>query len=584
VHERIIRQLSEHFGSANSVPSELRPFVDSVERSYLEFEVERARLETLCQRMSEDLAERFGQPPEALTVSQLAREDLKQAVSLLAATLESTTDGILVVNRHGKMVRMNRKFVELWRMPDELAHTGGDTLAIQFVLDQLADPEQFTNKVNELYEKPDAESFDVLTFKDGRIFERYSLPQRLGGETVGRVWSFRDVTSRRQLEEQLRQSQKMEAIGALAGGVAHDFNNLLTVIRGHAELLLESLEATSPERADVDAIATAANRAAALTRHLLAFSRKQMLQPVPLDLTAVITALTPMLRRLIGEDIGITITCEPVGVVIADPGQMEQVVLNLVVNARDAMPSGGRIEITTRNVDLAPRFQHVDRSESLGGPYVLLAVSDTGPGIAPDHRDRIFEPFFTTKGLGQGTGLGLSTVFGIVKQSGGQIALETEIGQGSTFRIYLPRVGDGARAESNAPIAAKRMDGAETILLAEDEDAVRALVCRVLEQQGYKVVAARDGAEALRLAAMHEGWIDLLLSDVIMPGMGGIELSDQIRRVRPGIRVLYMSGYTESEIDRRGVLGEDAALLEKPFTGHSLAAAVRAALAKTLSP
>jgi PAS domain S-box-containing protein len=583
VHERIIRQLSEHFGSATSVPRELRPFVDAVEQAYLESDAERVRLERLCERMSEDLAERFGQPSEALTMSQLAKEDLKQAVSLLSATLESTTDGILVVNRHGKMVRMNRKFVELWRMPEELAHTGDDTLAINAVLDQLADPAQFTNKVNELYEKPDAESFDVLTFKDGRIFERYSLPQRIGGETVGRVWSFRDVTTRRQLEEQLRQSQKMEAIGALAGGVAHDFNNLLTVIRGHAELLLESLDPASPERADVDAIATAANRAAALTRHLLAFSRKQMLQPVSLDLTAVITALTPMLRRLIGEDIGITITCQPVGVVIADPGQMEQVVLNLVVNARDAMPSGGRIEITTRNVDLAPRFHHVDRSESLGGPYVLLAVSDTGPGIAPDHRDRIFEPFFTTKGLGQGTGLGLSTVFGIVKQSGGQIALETEVGQGSTFNIYLPRVGDGMTSESSAPLAAKRMTGAETILLAEDEDAVRALVCRVLEQQGYRVVAARDGAEALHLAAKHEGWIDLLLTDVIMPGMGGIDLSNQIRRVRPGIRVLYMSGYTDSEIDRRGVLGEDAALLEKPFTGHSLAAAVRAALGQALA-
>ncbi|MEO8620807.1 MAG: ATP-binding protein [bacterium] len=578
MHERLALQLNDHFGSTDGVPAGVRSFVESVEQTYQAFAAEQGRLERLCQRMSDDLAERFGQPADTLTLSQLAKEDLKQAVSLLAATLESTADGILVVDRNGAMVRMNRKFAELWRIPDDASYTGLDALAVEFVLDQLSDPRQFTSKVRELYEKPDAESFDVLMFKDGRIFERYSLPQRIGGETVGRVWSFRDVTTRRQLEEQLRQSQKMEAIGQLAGGVAHDFNNLLTVIRGHAEFLLETLEHERPERADVDAIAGAANRAAALTRHLLAFSRKQMLQPIPLNLTAVITSLTPMLRRIIGEDISITISCEPVGVVIADPGQMEQVLLNLVVNARDAMPTGGSIEIVTKNADLDPSFSHVDRSESFGGSYVLLSVADTGPGIAPDHRERIFEPFFTTKGLGQGTGLGLSTVFGIVKQSGGQIALDTEVGQGTTFRIYLPRVGDDAVVEPRALLATDQLSGAETILLAEDEDAVRALVRRVLEQQGYTVIGARDGAEALRLAAAHEGWIHLLLSDVIMPGMGGLELSDQIRRLRPGIRVLYMSGYTDSEIDRRGVLGEHAALLEKPFTGHTLAAAVREAL------
>ena len=578
MHELLARQLREHFGSVDKVPAEMRPFVDAVERRYQQSDDEHGRLERSCQRMSEDLAERFGQPREFLSVSQLANEDLKQAISLLAATLESTADGILVVDRHGRMVRMNRKFVELWRMPQHIQDSRDDKQAIEFVLDQLTDPGQFVRKVQELYDQPDAESFDVLSFKDGRIFERYSLPQRAGGETVGRVWSFRDVTTRRQLEEQLRQSQKMEAIGALAGGVAHDFNNLLTVIRGHAEFLRESLESTRPERADVDAIATAANRAAALTRHLLAFSRKQMLQPVALDLSAVITSLTPMLRRLIGEDIGITIDCAPVGVVIADPGQMEQVLLNLVVNARDAMPGGGRIEIVTKNIELEHRFAHVDRAEALGGAYVLLSVSDTGRGIAPDHRDRIFEPFFTTKGLGQGTGLGLSTVFGIVKQSGGQIALETKVGQGSTFTIYLPRAGEGTIAEPRAPLATGRLSGAETILLAEDEDAVRGLVRRILEKQGYTVIAARDGSEALQLAAQHEGGIHLLLSDVIMPGMGGFELSDQIRRERPGIRVLYMSGYTDNEIDRRGISGADAALLEKPFTVHSLAAAVRAAL------
>ena len=379
------------------------------------------------------------------------------------------------------------------------------------------------------------------------------------------------VTVRRQLEEQLRQSQKMEAVGALAGGVAHDFNNLLTVIRGHAELLIEVLGASQTERKDLDEITKAADRAAALTHQLLAFSRKQMLQPVALDLNEVVASLMTMLRRLIGEHIEISIAPAPaLGVITADPSQMEQVIVNLVVNARDAMPLGGRIEIRTENValDESSEYEHINGLPS--GEFVLLTVSDTGHGVAPDHRDRIFEPFFTTKEVGKGTGLGLSTVFGVVKQSGGHLILESEVGRGAAFKIYIPR---SVSCRSLAPrdvTVTPRISGTETILVAEDEDAVRGLVRRILEARGYNVLTASNGEEAIRLAATHAGSIGLLLTDVIMPGLGGVELAAQVQQLSPGIRVLYMSGYAADDIDRRGMLAEGAKPAREAIHWHRL--------------
>ena len=339
------------------------------------------------------------------------------------------------------------------------------------------------------------------------------------------------------------------------------------------------------DSADLEEIAAAADRAAALTRQLLAFSRKQVLQPVALDLNDVIMSLTPMLRRLIGEDIVISINCQVgIGVVIADPGQMEQVLVNLVVNARDAMPHGGRIEIATEQVMLDEQFPFSGDGDLRAGAYVLLSVSDNGNGIPPDLRGRIFEPFFTTKRVGQGTGLGLSTVFGIVKQSGGHISVTSEVGAGAVFTIHLPRALEASAKHFGVTPIIQQVRGIETILVTEDENAVRALVHRILSRLGYTVLTARDADEAMRLVAQHEGPIDLLLTDVIMPGMSGPALAGKIRILRPGVRTLYMSGYTDNEIDRGGALDDNAVLLEKPFTGERLAMAVQAALAKNDVP
>ncbi|HXQ29671.1 MAG TPA: ATP-binding protein, partial [Gemmatimonadales bacterium] len=439
--------------------------------------------------------------------------------------------------------------------------------------------EGFLAKGLELRRRPEAEGYDIVQCVDGRVFERYSVPQRVGGVTVGRVWSFRDLTQRRELEEQLRQSQRMDAIGQLAGGIAHDFNNLLTVIRAHADFLLEAIAPDAPHRPDVEAIIEAARRSAGLTRQLLAFSRKQLLQPVVFELHTVVSRLEPMLRRIIGEDIAITTRAKGGPTVVsADVGQMEQVVVNLVINARDAMPRGGRLSVETALVVFGESDERPGRGVMPAGEFVLLTVSDTGIGISPDKIDRVFEPFFTTKGVGKGTGLGLSTVYGIVKQSGGYIWLESEVGVGTTLSIYLPRASGEAVALQESPHVRQHVGGSETILVAEDEPEVAAVTCRTLRRAGYRVLAAANGREALAVAAHYQGPIDLLLSDVIMPEMGGRDLSEQLRAARPDVRVLYMSGYTHNEIDGRGLVQKDAAFLHKPFEVRELTDAVRAAL------
>ncbi|MFN2511700.1 MAG: PAS domain S-box protein [Pyrinomonadaceae bacterium] len=382
-------------------------------------------------------------------------------------------------------------------------------------------------------------------------------------------------------EEQLRQSQKLEAIGQLAGGVAHDFNNLLTVIGGYSSMLLGKLPPESPHRPSIEEIKRAGERAGALTRQLLAFSRKQILQPRVLDLNVVVTDLEKMVRRLIGEDIDLlTITSPVLGKVKADPGQIEQVLLNLIVNARDAMPKGGKLTIETRNVELSKEYAL--RHAAVAGAYIMLSVSDTGCGMEAAVKPRIFEPFFTTKDTGKGTGLGLATVYGIVKQSGGNIGVYSEAGLGSTFKVWLPRVDTMVETVDEA-IPKSVPKGTETVLLVEDEDQVRAIVKEILELQGYHVVAAANGEEALTISQDLKLDINLMITDVVMPQMSGRELAERVVAVRPGLPVLFISGYTDDAIVRHGLLDEKLNFLQKPFDSATVARKVREMLDSELS-
>jgi two-component system, cell cycle sensor histidine kinase and response regulator CckA len=378
-------------------------------------------------------------------------------------------------------------------------------------------------------------------------------------------------------ETQLRQALKMEAVGQLAGGVAHDFNNLLTVILSYCTMLLNRIAPSDPNRGDIEEITVAAERATRLTRQLLAFSRKQVMQPRILDINAVVGDLENLLRRLIGEDIALQSCLDPeVGRINADPGQLEQVLMNLVVNARDAMPNGGRLVISTANCD----HSEADASalHAMRGSSVLLTVSDTGTGISPEVQQRIFDPFFTTKEQGRGTGLGLSTVYGIVKQSGGEIRVESELGRGTLFKVYFPRVENAPEALERDVLVREVPRGSETLLLVEDDASLRTLAMRVLKKLGYEVLVADGGFEALSIASDPRTAIDAVVTDVIMPGMNGRDLVERLIASRPELKVLFMSGYTNDDVLRRGVLQGEAAFLQKPFTPDLLARKVREVL------
>jgi two-component system, cell cycle sensor histidine kinase and response regulator CckA len=518
---------------------------------------------------------------EALSVE---KEQVRRSLVHLTASeqryrtlLESAQDAIAVLTPDGIVREMNQRWVEILGLPPEqlVGHQVRD-----FVPNGKDDENARTFDRAIVSQAPRSEPVEIAT-PDGSnvLMELSSTTIDVAGEqlvlTIGR-----DVTERYQLEKQLRQAQKLEVLGQLSGGVAHDFNNLLTVILGASDILLMDLGPDDPSRVEVLEIKKAGGRAAGLTRQLLAFSRKQVLQPSVLDINALIVGMEPMLRRLVATHVDLVVSLGlEVGAIKIDATQLEQLVVNLVVNAADAMPRGGKLTVETSNVTLDENYQkhHLPVAP---GDYVVLAVSDTGTGMDEATSQRLFEPFFTTKEVGKGTGLGLATVYGIVKQSGGDIWVYSEAGHGSEFKIYLPRVTTAAVAAAVKPswVPQVARGGSETILLVEDDEGVRRLARLSLERSGYNVVEAENPKEALKVAGQFSGQIDLLLSDVIMPESEGLPLFQRLVKVRPGLRVLYMSGYADEAVVRHGIVVEGTPFLQKPFTPLALSGKVRAVL------
>jgi PAS domain S-box-containing protein len=513
-----------------------------------------------------------------ITDHKRAEESLAAERTLLRTLIDSMPEVVFTKDMEGRFTLSNPASVQL------VGCTSEGELVGKTVFDF------FPRELADAYQSDDAQALGGQSIIDReepcvdaagnrRWYLTIKTPLRdQSGAIVGLVGISRDITERRQLEQQFRQAQKMEAFGQLAGGVAHDFNNVLQVITGFGDLLLETLRPADPAREMVGQMVKAGERAAGLTRQLLAFSRQQVLVPRVLELNAVVADLEKMLRRVIGEDIDLKTALQPgLGRVKADPGQIDQVVMNLAVNARDAMPQGGRLTIETQNVELDGEYARLHVGVRTGH-YVLLAVSDTGCGMTPEVQARIFEPFFTTKEIGKGTGLGLSTVFGIVRQAGGHVAVYSEPGIGTSFKVYLPRVDDAALSvapKSDRPPSSK---GAETVLLVEDEESVRTLTRIILLGKGYTVLEASDGAEALSVAGRHEGPIHLLLSDVVMPILGGRELAERLVGLHPEMKVLFQSGYTDDAVVRHGVLQEKVHFLQKPYSPAALATKVREVL------
>jgi two-component system cell cycle sensor histidine kinase/response regulator CckA len=517
---------------------------------------------------------RLGQAQRELEDRARALEaDVEARTAELRGLFDGVPVGLLRTTPDGRVLDANPAAVQI------LGYPGREPLLAAGVLDLWESAEERTQLLRRLHAEGVVHGYETRCRRPDGTTICVRLSFRVVRDPTGRTLHYEgaleDVTDRARLQDRLRQVAKMEAVGQLAGGIAHDFNNLLTIITGRTQLVAERLAPGNPLRADLELILQAAGRATALTRQLLAFSRKQVLQPKVFDLNALVSGIEAMLRSLIGE--GVELVFRPadrLGRVKADPGQLEQLILNLAVNARDAMPDGGTLAIETANLELDAMFVRTHPGAS-PGRHVALTVRDTGIGMDAETLARVFEPFFTTKPVGRGTGLGLATVYGIVKQSGGYVAVESAPGRGTAFRVYLPEVEDPL-SPPEAPAPPDRPARAsETVLLVEDEEALAELAREVLELEGYHVLVAGAPHEGLRLATEHPGPIHLLLTDVIMPGMNGRALARALAAVRPDLRVLYMSGYTDDAIVRHGALEAGSAFLPKPFTPASLTRKVR---------
>lgn len=537
----------------------------------------RKEAEEAAQQLRDELERRVEERTGAL------RESEEQFRHLLNATAEA----IYGLDLDGRCTFCNRASIEMLGYESESDLLGNNMHDLAHY--RRADGSHYPNiecRIYKAFRKGEGTHVDDEVFwrADGTSFpaEYWSYPIRRNGKVIGSVVTFLDITERRKaeteraaLEEQLRQSQKMEAVGQLAGGIAHDFNNLLTAINGYADLSLHGLETHDPLYHDLDQIRKAGDRAASLTRQLLAFSRKQILQPQAIDLGRTMADMKTMLGRLIGEHIELVVEQNSeIPKIRVDPGQLEQVILNLIINARDAMPRGGTIRVETENVVL-------DSGDGVNlppGPYVRFSVVDTGCGMDEAVISHIFEPFYTTKGEGKGTGLGLSTVFGIIAQSDGAIEVESRLGEGSTFHVYLPEMRDSESVAEREEVPTAEIGGRETVLLVEDEEMIRRLLKRTLEQLGYTVLVAAQGGDALLTAERHDGRIDLLVTDVVMPQMSGIELAERLKTIRPEMQILYVSGYNEEMVADQGLVHADMSFLQKPFTKDAIGRKVREVL------
>lgn len=512
-----------------------------------------------------------------VTDRKRAEEALRQSEQRTRLIINTALDAVITMDSAGRITEWNTQAEKLfgWSREEIMGKSMAETIV------PVALRERHTKGMKRFLEIGEGpvvnKRIEITALKRDGVeipVELAISPARLGSE-----WTFsafiRDLTEQKSLEAQLHHSSKMEAVGRLAGGVAHDFNNLLTVIISYAAMLVDNLGPADGNREDAQAIASAAARASGLTRQLLAFSRKQVLQPRVININAVVSDLESMLRRLIGEDIELVTSLDiAVGPINADPSQLEQVLMNLVVNARDAMPDGGRVTISTSNTKLSTEFP-TNALRSADGDFVMLTVSDTGHGMSRDVQQRLFDPFFTTKELGRGTGLGLSTVYGIVKQSGGEIYVNSELAIGTEFKVYFPRLPQSAMQRTDDVIGRHAPRGSETLLLVEDDKTLQTLAVRVLRNYGYNVLAADHGQQALAIACDPKTHIDAVITDVVMPGMNGRELVEKILRFHPHMPCLLMSGYADDDILRRGISQGERAFLQKPFTPEQLGQQVR---------
>ena len=531
-----------------------------------------------------DYHERYSKMLEAEV--GLRTVDLVESERLYRSTFDGAPVGIVHVGLDGRWLRVNRRLCDLLGYSAEELQgvSGKDVFVSEDVAGQaegfrrLAEGTLDQYRIDEKqYRRSDG------TFLWARV--DVSVHRDSEGNAAHFIKVIEDVTERGALESQMRQASKMDAVGQLAAGISHDFNNLLSVILSYSYLLAADLKESDPMRADLNEIQGAGLRAVALTRQLLAFSRQQVLLPQVVNLSEIVGGLENMLRRLIGEDVELTVTRSAENdKIMVDPGQMEQVIVNLAVNARDAMPKGGKLTLETSEVVLDEGYA-ADHVGVKRGPHVMLAVSDTGVGMDRAVQARMFEPFFTTKEVGKGTGLGLATVFGIVRQSGGTIGVYSESGKGTVFKIYFPSAsGAVARRISTSPAENRSVRGSETILVVEDDERVRVLACTILRKYGYHVLEAQSGGDAFLLCEQHTATIHLLLTDVVMPRMSGRELAERLLLVRPKMKVIYMSGYTNDSVVRHGILDSTIAFVQKPITPAILARKVRDALSSGDAP